>query len=153
MFGTVTSQKVWGMSCRIHCSADAIVCFADVLSGGYCSAHWHKARDNWFQVASGSLSIQVWDTEVDTGTVDHAGAWGTFDLGKPDSVTHLTPACGSFVVPCNKLHRFYTGEGCRMTEVYTASYSGSAEDEDIVRLSVGGRVDMEKVGSDWNGPA
>ena len=146
MFGTLTSQKVWGMSCRVHCDEDTIICFADVLPGGYCSAHWHKGRVNWFQVGSGSLSVQVWDREIEPE------GWQNYDLSKPDSVVHLTPASGAFSVACNKLHRFYSAEGCKMTEVYTASSPGSAEDGDIVRLSVGGRVDMDKVGSAWNGP-
>ena len=124
MFGFRREGKLWGTTSRVTDSERSIICIINVVKGGYCSKHFHESKDNMFVVTEGSLVVRQWDNLRDDSEY--------FD-------TVLEPSSGSLTVPCKKLHKFYSPDGCKAIEVYVSSYPDLVvKEEDIVRVDKGG---------------
>lgn len=92
-------------------------------AGGYCSFHWHKERANRFQVLEGYVRI----VEV---------------IGSQYLETTLGPG-GIHTVASLVAHQFQVLQPGWMLEDYWPDRGGEVRNDDIVRLSVGGKVDVE----------
>jgi quercetin dioxygenase-like cupin family protein len=110
--------KVWGQTTEVLSSDNFSVHYLDIISGGYCSEHFHKCKSNIFFVIAGTLEISKYTVVDGKETVD---------------VTVLNPGEAMSVEP-NITHKFKALTACRCLEVYTTKLCG----EDIVRRTQGG---------------
>lgn len=53
------TKKLWGENEVLHSTPAVKICRLHILPGGFCSWHYHGAKDNTFIVEEGSLTIEV----------------------------------------------------------------------------------------------
>jgi len=106
--------KSWGATQLIFATPNVEVHRIEIVPGGYCSEHFHKAKVNRFYVESGRLDILVWH--------------GT----EPD-VTHLAAGQMTDVAP-GLWHMFKARSAVVAWEIYWAESIAS----DIERRGIGG---------------
>lgn len=109
--------KVWGETTAIINGSTMSVHFIRVLAGGFCSRHSHRSRANLFFVISGELLVRV---ERTAGVIDE---------------TRLRAGDTTVVMP-GLVHQFEAVNDVEAIEVY---FIQPIDEEDIVRLSSGGR--------------
>ena len=117
-------SKVWG---KTRCLEDYSFYSKhelEIISGGYCSFHFHKERSNIFHVVSGAIRI-VWS------------------YGWKIESTVLTSNC------CCKMHsliphQFQVLESGKIYEIYIPDRGGEVRNEDIIRLTHGSKIDVER---------
>ena len=125
--------KIWGYTHKIFERPTLEMHDLWVEKGGYCSAHEHAGRWNWFYVYAGMLEIMEWP--------DH-------DFAKPLTTT-LRPG-DSYSVRPGAPHRFKALESTRLLELYWAEM----DPNDIIRHEPGGMatdgkaLDTEAGGAD-----
>lgn len=115
--------KVWG---KTRCEVDSPYYSRhrlETLTGGYCSLHYHKDRDNVFEVISGKILV--------------IGCYFTNISGQ------ILTAGNRCVMPANVPHQFQVIEGGEMIEEYIPIGSGASDvnNADIIRFSQGGMLE------------
>lgn len=113
------SGKYWGTTRQVFFQNNVEMHYLQVMPGGFCSEHSHRAKFNRFVVIRGRLDVQVWKTGADA---------------PPDTVT-LGPFDECTVRP-GIVHKFVnrSNETCELLELYWTQLDA----HDIERLTVGG---------------
>lgn len=118
--GQLVITKVWGTTRELVDSQHYSLHELSVVSGGYCSLHYHRDRANRFRVTSGLIEI-----------VEMIGPSVTRTTLGPDTVHD---------VPSLVVHMFIVWQSGTMFEEYYPDRGGSVRRDDIVRLREGGMV-------------
>jgi mannose-6-phosphate isomerase-like protein (cupin superfamily) len=106
--------KIWGETEEIFSSRNVCVNHLNILSGGYCSEHRHRAKFNLFFVLHGKLRISILVNDK----------WDHTIIG-PGQKTEVAP--GYF-------HKFQALTDVECLEIYEAYL----DREDIERRTIGG---------------
>lgn len=126
MITTKWTSKAWGRTRPIYDSDVFCGHELDVEQGGYSSVHYHQHRANKFIVDSGVIAVVVF--------------WGW----RSESVM-LTKG-QDFTLPSLVVHQFQVYQSGRVREEYWADRGGKVSQQDIIRLSEGGKVsDIEEL--------
>ena len=112
------TPKVWGETACVIRHPVFSVHHIRVWPGGYCSVHRHAHRVNLFHVLSGELVVHTWSCMTD----------------RP--VTTLLRSGEQCAVPAGMYHKFLSGTGADVLEIY---YPILPQDDDIERITEGGR--------------
>lgn len=118
--------KVWGRTIEVISTPFYSKHHLEIVTGGYCSLHYHRQRANRFHVVAGLVEIIEMYALCVRRT--RLGPEATYDV--PSLVPHM------FVV-----HR-----GGTMLEEYYPDRGGEVRNDDIIRLVVGGRLTADKLG-------
>ena len=115
-------DKVWGSTRR--CVLSPVYSLHELIlnSGGYCSLHYHMNRANRFTVISGFVRI-VW-----------CYGWEVHEVCLEQKQW--------FMIKSQVPHQFQVLVEGKMLEEYVSDQDG-VQLNDIVRLSIGGKVDAE----------
>ena len=122
-----SARKTWGMNHEIHRDADLHVARIHVQRGGYCSRHYHKAKDNAFLVVQGRLMIIRYQPDGQVRTT-------------------LTPEMGIRSIPAEVEHRFLALDDETIAyELYYRQSGVPLNLDDIVRRDQGGILPHERI--------
>lgn len=92
----------------------------EVFKNRMCSIHYHRMKDETFQIVKGYLKLEIWGPNIDLGV---------FDKNKPDHIMTLW-AGSSIHIPPRTAHRFTAlKDSAQFIEVSTQHI-----EEDSVRL-------------------
>ena len=116
-------EKIWGKT-RCHVNSPFYSEHELMLKeGGYCSFHYHLHRANRFIVHSGKVKIvRAFGWDIKTIILE---------AGDEYDVSSLIP------------HQFQVIETSRMTEMYFPDRKKEISNDDIIRLSMGGKINRE----------
>lgn len=121
-------SKNWGRVLHCFNNPQASVSFLETKEGYQCSRHYHEDRANVFIVISGAITVQHWRGD------------------DPTLVEKTLKEGDSYTVPSQEVHRFQVVESGQVIEVYypdDGHGGGEVRLDDIVRLSIGGRITDE----------
>lgn len=112
-------HKVWGWTQHIFLSKEVEIARAHIITGGYCSKHYHKHKTNRFHVLNGILEIVVYRN------------------GREE---HMTMTTGMTLDIQPKVqHKMICHEECDFIEMYWSD-NDKLRFDDIVREDEGGVI-------------
>ena len=125
------SKKRWGAAVRICDSKFGQMSLAIIDKGGYCSRHFHNQKVNVFNVISGTLQIQTWDSHHSETEIEHIPADNIFAI----------EAGMSYQIGVNQIHLMAAPTtDCVVMECYYSTMPGhKVLLGDIRRFSEGGK--------------
>lgn len=109
------TKKAWGTCTNIFKNSNVQVDMLDIVAGGYCSLHKHRAKFNLFLVLEGDLDVCLYLLE---GKENHL-----LQVGTP-----------RFIINPGIHHNFDSQNGCKAIEISFVKLN----DNDIVRMSESG---------------
>jgi mannose-6-phosphate isomerase-like protein (cupin superfamily) len=119
--------KAWGRCRTLYCDEQVEVVEAEIVAGGYSSAHKHLDKDNTFIVLSGEIEVLLYPASL-----------------RPQSHV-LRPSLDALreqtlTVQPHVPHKFVALQATRLIEVYRAFHGKPLRpgDGDICRFSEGG---------------
>lgn len=116
--------KIWGTTETIYSCPSVTRHRISIKANYHCSIHYHKHKNNIFEVTSGELAVIIYE-------------------GRSYSFVLLGPG-DYYNVPPMVLHSFYAMSNVSAYEIYNASIGQDVDDNDIIRLNDGGIcVDLE----------
>jgi len=114
----VKQSKIWGITSKIFELNNVEIHRIEIDKGGYCSEHFHDYKYNQFFVESGEIEVTIFqENGINETTVLKA-----FDQS---------------TVPPKLIHKFKANKDSVVYEIYWVSMEGP----DIIRRTVGGRLD------------
>jgi mannose-6-phosphate isomerase-like protein (cupin superfamily) len=111
-------EKLWGTTQTLVSSDQLLVARIMVVTGGYCSEHYHAHRHNQFIVHQGILRIRYFRND----------RWSQVDL-QPGQ---------HFLVPACEIHQFEALSPVLADEVYWPIAGMKVKTVDIIRHTEGG---------------
>lgn len=122
-------HKVWGWTQHIFLSSEVEICRAHIITGGYCSKHYHKNKVNRFHVLSGKLEIIVY---------------------RNGQEEHMTMTTGMTLDIQPKVqHKMVCHKECDFIEIYWSD-NDKLRFDDIVREDEGGVLANKPLVTDIN---
>lgn len=118
-------QKVWGVTREVIYTDFYAKYELSLITGGFCSLHYHEHRANRFWVRDATVEIIEW--------------YG------PKVVRHVLGPDNAYDVPSLVPHIFVAREGGFMVEEYYPDRGGHVKRDDIVRLTQGGKIDDKRL--------
>ena len=111
----MSENKIWGNTTLIFDNSTLSMYMLNIIKGGCCSRHWHKAKWNLFYVISGILGIDIFEG----------------DSNIPRSI--VLESGKSYLIKPGVRHRF---KGILETQIIEVNYT-QLDPEDIIRENVG----------------
>lgn len=104
-------EKPWGFTQLIFDNNTIHIYLANINKNQYCSKHYHKYKNNFFFLQSGSLIIRTWGDQDD------------------DPVDHILNPKESIEIKAGIWHQFIAKEDSILIEIYSINL----DHEDIIR--------------------
>ena len=132
----MVTKKHWGAAVAICGSEFGQMSLAIIDKGGYCSRHFHNQKVNVFNVVSGTLQIQTWDSHHSETEIENIPADNIFAI----------EAGMSYQIGVNQIHLMAAPTtDCIVMEVYYATQPGhQVMLADIQRFTEGGKHDFRR---------
>ena len=110
--------KIWGTTQDIWKNNNVEIHRIEIVSGGYCSKHYHDYKFNMFFIENGKLKVDVWESENN------------------EMNSTIISSKESTIVEPKLYHKFEALEPTIAYEIYWVQLLG----DDIIRSNFGGKL-------------